>query len=141
MRDQGFEDIQESAAARGRLGAGGTLNDLTEFNNNLASTVAPELQQQRFNQLANILGIGTNAATGQGNASLQTGVNTGNLLTNSGAAQAQGFLKQGKNTVNTLGNVTEVLGAVNSGAFGDFFPKGTRASGGIQSPNQFEAFS
>ena len=28
LRDQGFESIQESAAASGRLGAGGTLKDL-----------------------------------------------------------------------------------------------------------------
>ncbi|MEE9304391.1 MAG: hypothetical protein V3U84_11510 [Thiotrichaceae bacterium] len=142
LRDQGFEDIQESAAARGRLGAGGTLNELTEFNTNLASTVVPQLQAQRFNQLANILGIGTNAATGQGNAAVNTGVNTANLLGNIGEAQAGREVGRANAITNTLGNV--------AGAFGQFAGNrqgGNTAAnqnefvGGVQSPTRFEAFS
>jgi len=95
IRDQGFEDIQESAAARGRLGAGGTLQDLTRFNTQLGGTLVPQLQNQRFNQLFNLLGLGANAATGQGTAALQTGVNVSNLQGNIGAAGAQNALNQG----------------------------------------------
>lgn len=138
LRDQGFEDIQESAAARGRLGAGGTLNELTEFNTNLASTVVPQLQAQRFNQLASILGIGTNAAAGQGSAIMNTGANTANLLGNVGQAQAQGQIGRANAITNTLGNV--------AGAFGAFGGSGAPQQpspmvGGIQNPNRFEAFS
>lgn len=110
LRDQGFEDIQESAAARGRLGAGGTLKDLTEFNTNLSATIVPQAQSQRFNELANILGIGTNAATGQGNAALQTGVYKANLLSNRGAATAGGITGKANAITNTLENISGVFG-------------------------------
>lgn len=50
LRDEGFRDIQESAAAKGKLSSGGTLRDLARFNTQLASTVAPQLQQQAFEQ-------------------------------------------------------------------------------------------
>jgi hypothetical protein len=91
LRNQGFEKIQESAAAGGRLGAGGTLRDLTQFNTDLTSTVVPQLQNQRFNQLFNVMGAGQNAATGQGTAALSTANNIGNLLGNIGNAQVKGF--------------------------------------------------
>ena len=91
LRDQGFEQIQESAAAKGRLGAGDTVKDLTRFNTDLASTVVPQLQNQRFNQLFNVLGSGQNAAVGQGQAALNTGTNVSNLLGNKGAAEAAGI--------------------------------------------------
>ena len=86
LRQEGFEDIQESAAARGRLGAGGTLKDLTQFNTQLTSTIIPQLQEQRFNQLFNVLGLGQSSAVGQGTAALQTAGNIGNLQTAIGAA-------------------------------------------------------
>lgn len=117
LRDEGFEDIQESAAARGQLRSGGTLQDLTRFNTNLAATVAPQLQQQRFNQLFNLLGIGQNAATGQGSAALQTSNNIGNLLGNVGAAQAGGIAGQNSAIQGTVGGLTELYGAHRRGLF------------------------
>lgn len=89
LRDQGFQDIQESAAAQGRLGTGGTLEDLTRFNTQIAATVVPQLQQQRFNQLFNVLGLGANAATGQGTAALSTAGNIGGLLQQGGINRAE----------------------------------------------------
>lgn len=50
LRTEGFEDIQSSAAARGRLSSGETLKDLNRFNIGLASTVLPQLQAQQFGQ-------------------------------------------------------------------------------------------
>ena len=88
LRREGFEDIQESAAAQGRLRSGGTLEDLTQFNTDLALNA----QQQRFNQLFSLLGLGANAATGQGTAALSTGTNLSNILQNRGEAQAQGIV-------------------------------------------------
>lgn len=113
LRDEGFEQIQESAAAGGRLGAGGTLKDLTRFNLDLSSTVAPQLQNQRFNQLFNVLGLGSNAAAGQGTAALQTGTNVSNLLGQAGTAQAQGIINQQNALTGGLNTIASGIGAFN----------------------------
>ena len=113
LRDEGFEQIQESAAAGGRLGAGDTLKDLTRFNTNLASTVAPQLQNQRFNQLFNVLGLGSSAAAGQGTAALQTGANVSNLLGQAGTAQAQGIIGQQNALTGGLNTIASGIGAFN----------------------------
>ena len=116
LRDQGFEQIQESAAAQGRLGAGGTLKDLTQFNTDLTSTIVPQLQNQRFNQLFNVAGLGANVAAGQGTAGLQTATNVSNLLGNVGAAEAAGVAGQ---TQAITGGLQNIAGAV--GAFPNLF--------------------
>lgn len=117
VRDQGFEDIQESAAAQGRLRSGGTLQDLTEFNTQVASTVVPQLQQQRFNNLFNLLGLGANVAAGQGTAGLQTAANIGNLTTQAGQAQAQGILGASQANQGVLSDIAGIGGLFASGAF------------------------
>lgn len=119
LRDQGFEQIQESAAARGRLGAGGTLQDLTRFNLDLSATVAPQLQNQRFNQLFNVAGLGANVAAGQGTAGLQTAGNIGNLLGQAGRAEAGGIAGT---TSAILGGVENLASA--AGAFPNIFGGG-----------------
>lgn len=111
LRNQGFEQIQESAAAGGRLGAGGTLQDLTQFNTQLASTVAPQLQNQRFNQLFNVAGLGANVAAGQGTAGLQTASNIGNLQTQAGQAQAGGIIGQSNALTGAIQNIAGTAGA------------------------------
>ena len=111
LRDQGFEAIQETAAAKGRLGAGGTTRDLAEFNTNLAATIVPQLQNQRFNQLFNVAGLGANVAAGQGTAGLQTATNISNLLGNIGASQAAGIQGQAGAITGTLQNVAGAFGA------------------------------
>lgn len=116
LRQQGFEQIQESAAAQGRLGAGGTLQDLTRFDVGLTSTVIPQLQNQRFNQLFNTAQLGANVAAGQGGAALQTGANISNLLGNVGQAQAQGAIGQSQAIT---GGLSSIAGAV--GAFPNIF--------------------
>jgi hypothetical protein len=121
LRDEGFRDIQESAAARGTLRSGGTLEDLTRFNTNLAATVAPQLQQQRFNQLFNVLGLGANTAAGQGTAALQTGANIANLQSGIGQAQAQGILGQEAARDQLRGDVAGVFGFGSGGGFGGGF--------------------
>jgi len=114
LRDEGFRDIQESAAARGRLGAGGTLRDLTKFNTQLATTVAPQLQQQKFNQLFNVLGLGANVASGQGTAALQTGSNISNLLGGIGQAQAGGTIGRANAITGGIQGAAGALGSLGS---------------------------
>ncbi|MEE8115322.1 MAG: hypothetical protein V3T23_13335 [Nitrososphaerales archaeon] len=147
LRDEGFESIQESAAARGRLGAGGTLKDLTRFNTQLSSTIVPQLQQQRFNQLFNLVGAGQNAATGQGTAALQTAGNISNLQGNIGQAQAQGAQRQGQIGTDLVSNLSGIFGAQQGGAFGTAPPPAVTnfsqpsTGGAITDPNRFQAFS
>ncbi len=121
LRNQGFEQIQESAAAGGRLGAGGTLKDLTRFNTELASTIVPQLQNQRFNQLFNTASLGANVTAGQGTAGLQTATNISNLLGQQGQAQAQGKLGQ---AAAITGGIQGLAGAVGAfpGVFGSSTP-------------------
>ena len=115
LRNQGFEEIQESAAARNRLGAGGTLKDLTEFNTNIAATVAPGLQQQKFNQLFNVLGLGSNASAGQGTQALATGANIAGLQQSTGIAQGNAAINRSNAITNTLDQATGAFSA--SGGF------------------------
>ena len=133
LRKEGFEDIQESAAARGRLGAGGTLKDLTEFNTQLTSTIVPQLQQQRFNQLFNTLCLGANAATGQGTAGIQTAGNISNLLGNQGQARAAGITGQANAITGGINALGGLVGAQQGGAFGG----GIGGFGGSRPPNSF----
>lgn len=140
LRDEGFEDIEESAAAQGRLRSGGTLQDLTRFNTNLAATVVPQLQQQRFNQLFNLLGLGQNAAVGQGSAALSTASNIGNLLQSGGIAQAQGQLGSAQQIQGGISDLSGILGLLQTSppqTSGGNFNTGTQvdfSSGAVSSP-------
>jgi len=130
LRNQGFEQIQESAAGRGRLGAGGTLKDLTQFNTDLATTVAPQLQNQRFNQLFNVLGLGANVSQGQGTQALNTAANQGNILQNIGQANANAAIQQGNNFNNLLNTGAQVYGQ-----FGQSAPQTAQTAAATQNFN------
>ena len=142
LRDEGFQDIQESAAARGRLGAGGTLKDLARFNTQLGATIVPQLQQQRFNQLFNLLGLGSNAASGQATQQLGTATNVAKLQGNIGQAQAQNAASQGQISSNLVNNLAGSFGAFQGGAFNQpsaNTPQPTTVD--TTNPNRFQAFS
>lgn len=111
LRKEGFEDIQESAAAGGRLGAGGTLRDLTQFNTDLTSTIVPQLQNQKFNQLFNLLGLGSNAASGQATGTQSTAVNTQNLLQSTGRSEATNAIQQANAITGALSSLSGAAGA------------------------------
>ena len=115
LRDQGFEDIQESAAGRGFTG--GTLNELSEFNTQLAGTIVPNLQQQRFNQLFDLVRLGSNTATGVGTAGLSTATNIGTGLTNIGNIRGQGILQQGDITTSGINSLASIFGFNQGGGF------------------------
>ena len=110
VRNEGFEDIQETAAAQGRLRSGGTLRDLTDYNTKLASTIVPQLQQQRFNQLYNLLGIGSNTTAQQGTATLSTANNISDLLFKQGQVNAQGAMAMPNAIQNTIGDAAGIYG-------------------------------
>ena len=116
FREEGFEDIQESAAAQGKLRSGGTLEDLTRFNNRLATTVVPDLQNQRFSQLFNLLTQGQNASVGQGTAALNTASNIGTLLNAEGAASASRIQGIGNAITGGINNAASLAGFLSAGA-------------------------
>ena len=177
LREQGFDAIQESAAAHGRLGAGGTLKDLAAFDAGLNSTIVPQLQQQRFNQgvtqfnqratqfnqgstlynqvlqannqaldanqqgynqLYNLVGMGSNASAGQATAALNTGTNVANVLGQNAATHGNAAIQYGKaqadnyiNTANAVGNFAANVAPGIAGAFPSLF--GTPAATPIPS--------
>ena len=74
MRDPGYQfrlqqgtgALDASAAARGGLGSGRHLKDLTRFGQDLASQEYQNVYNRRFNQLSQLAGIGTGVgASGQ----------------------------------------------------------------------------
>jgi len=77
---------QQSAAARGRLSAGDTMQQL---NNNALLTAAPLIAGQK-NSIQNLLNQGLQTAQGQGNIAIGQGTNIANTTTDIGAALAGG---------------------------------------------------
>lgn len=94
---QGQQAIDNSSAARGLVDSTGTMKDLSTFNQNAASTQYQNAynnyvqnQNQTYNQLAGIAGIGQ-VATGQSNQAAQTaGAQIGGDITSAGNAAAAG---------------------------------------------------
>jgi hypothetical protein len=113
LRDQGFTDIMNKAASRGKAYSGGTLEDLTRFNSDLSAQLVPQLQQQQFNNL-----LGTYGAQSQDQ---QQGFNQ--LLGASGVQsqdRAQGFNEllggfgaQSQQNQQGFGNLLNALNAGN----------------------------
>ena len=77
---------QQSAASRGRLSAGDTLQQL---NNNALITAAPLIAGQK-NSIQNLLNQGLQTAQGQGNIAIGQGTNVANTTTDIAAALASG---------------------------------------------------
>ena len=84
--DEANTQTQQLAAARGRLSAGDTLQQLSE---NVLMSAQPLISQQR-QDINNLLNLGTGLAQTQANVAIGQGTNVGNLLTDIGAARAAG---------------------------------------------------
>jgi hypothetical protein len=110
-RDQALYGIDHSAAARGQLYSGGHSLDLAHELNGIASQ-----------NLGNYRGalqwganLGQNAASGVGQAGMNSANQIGGYLQNAGDAQASGYLAQGNNNANLLNQ----LGQTASSYFGN----------------------
>lgn len=128
LQEQGFRSIREGGAGGGR----NVDRDLSEFQTGLTSTIVPQFQQQRFNQLFNVLGIGQNAAAGQGSAALQTGANVSNILSGVGQTQAAGTQGQQNALLNTITNLSKAGGAFQQPQL--FAPQASGDFAGAQRP-------
>ena len=101
---------QQSAASRGRLSAGDTLQQL---NNNALLTAQPLIANQQ-NSIQNLLNQGLQTAQGQGNIAIGQGTNIANTTTDIGAALAGGQVgaanARGQGASNILGAGAQLAG-------------------------------
>ena len=99
LAGQQEQRLLASAAARGRVGAGGTSDILQENLLQLGSQFRQQdiqnqlaAQQQRFGQLFNVATLGANAAAQTGTATQNTAGAVSNLMTQGANAQASGII-------------------------------------------------
>jgi len=105
-KQQGIGAIDASAAARGGLMSGKTLQDLTTFGDGIASQEYGNYMQR----LAGMTDMGMGAAGMQATAGNNAAAGVSNALGNIGNAQAAGAIGQGNALAGTMNNL--------SGAFG-----------------------
>jgi len=82
--------ITANQAARGKLGSGDTLADLT----NASLATGANVRNQQINQLMQAVGMGQSAAAGQGGITQNTANNISNLQTQIGNVNAAGKVGQ-----------------------------------------------
>lgn len=137
---QGQLGLDRSAASQGRLFSGGTLKDLTQYNQDFASGEFQNAYNRfqsnratRYNQLASLAGLGqmsANTLSNAGsNAANQMGNNTFNAITQAGNARASGYAASGNAWGNAIGNL--------GGTIGQAIQLSQMGKGGIGSPLQF----
>jgi len=131
-RNQGFGKITGSAAAKGILGEG-TLKDLVDYDTQLSSTIVPQLQQQRFNQLYDLVRLGGNVATGQGTTAVNTASNIGNLFTGKAGAEGGAVMNAANSRTRGAGNLLNLATAAAGAAAGVPLPGGSQPVSGSMS--------
>lgn len=104
---QGENALLQNASATGGLRGGNIQAALAQFRPRMLAAAI----EDQYSKLAGITSLGQNAAAGVGNAGMQTGANTANLLGQMGAAQAGGYIAQGQNTANFASAVPQAIGA------------------------------
>jgi hypothetical protein len=118
--DNANTQTNQFAAARGRLSAGDTLQQL---NQNALLTASPLIQQQK-QSIGDLLSIGQGAIGNQANILQNTASNQGNLLTGAAAAQAAGIVgaanARGAGASNLFGAALSLGGAALASPAGTF---------------------
>ena len=100
---EGVNAIDRAASARGMLGSGGRLRELTRFGQGMAN----QEWNNYLNRLASMAGIGQSATTTTTGLGQQAAGNVGNAMMAGGQAQAAG----GINSANAiLGGANQALG-------------------------------
>lgn len=107
--DQGSQALERSAAARGGLLSGGTLKDLTNYQQGAASQEYGAAynrfnqdQSNRFARLATLAGFGSAANNVTANAGTTTAGNIGNNIIGAGNAQAAGYVGAANGVNNSI---------------------------------------
>lgn len=123
-------------AARGRLGAGDTLEQLRQ---NYFATANP-LLQQAFGNAFNVAGMGQNATTNLGNARLGLGNNVSDLFTQIGNASGAATIGQANARAAGASNLFGI-GANIAGMFlGGGLPLGSMFGGGGGGPQSAQSY-
>lgn len=108
--DNANTQTMQSAAARGRLSSGDTLQQL---NQNALLTASPLIAQQK-QSIGSLLTAGQNAAANQASILGSTAANAGNFSTDAAAAQAGGIVGQANaradRSQNVMGLGSQLLG-------------------------------
>lgn len=122
-QQQGEQGIERGAAAAGGAFTGGTLKSLAGFDSGLADSTYNDVfsralsgyqttlaaQNQGFNQLASVAGLGENAAANAGNTGAQAANTIGSTFSNIGNAQSAGTV----GATNAINNgIQGVVGAL-----------------------------
>jgi hypothetical protein len=110
--DNANTQTNQFAAARGRLSAGDTLEQL---NNNALLTASPLIQQQK-QSIGDLINIGQNTAINQGGILTGTAANQGNVLTNIANSQANVLTGTAANQAGVLQNTAANQGNLLTGA-------------------------
>jgi hypothetical protein len=108
-RQQGIDAIDASAAARGGLMSGRTLQDLTTFGDGIAS----QEYQNYMTRLAGMTDMGMGAAGMQATAGNNAAAGVGNALSAIGGAQAAGAIGKGNATAGMINNLAGTFGYMN----------------------------
>lgn len=116
------EGLFKSAAARGRLSAGDTLQQIQGLGqqsaNNLLLSASPLIQQQK-QSVGDLLTIGQNVAGSQGN-----------LLTGGAASQAAGLVGGANARAQGLGNILNLAGQIGGSLLAPT-PAAPKPTGGV----------
>lgn len=132
------QQTQSSAAARGRLSAGDTLEQLQQ---NAILAGQPLLQDQRSDVL-NLLNIGAGTIGQQAGIERQTAADVANLLTGGAAAEAAGVVGAANARSGLAGNIMDIAGlGVGSGLIPGFGGAATQQAASAISPASFSAGS
>lgn len=152
LKQQAIQGIESSAAARGRVGAGGTLAGIGETVQNLALQRTGDIQRQNLlarqqlvgealsqrqlqsQELLNRLGLGQQAALAQAGQQQALGQTLADLTTGRAATQAAGVV--GSANARTQGamnlfNTAAQLGAMALGGLGGAGAGGAGGLGGV----------
>lgn len=109
--DEGMRGIENSAAARGMLGSGGTLKDLVRF----GQGVAADDYNQQFNRTMAIAAGGQQANATTGSLGAMAAQNSGNAMMQAANAKASGYAGQAQAWGGALNNLA---GFAMMGGFG-----------------------
>ena len=96
--------ISSNQAARGKLGSGDTLADLT----NSSLSIGSNIYNQETDRLYNLAALGSNAAAGQATSTMQNAANNSQLQTGIGNAQAAGIVGSANATTDGVNNLVGI---------------------------------
>lgn len=106
--DNANRQTQQSAASRGRLSSGDTLEQL---NNNALLTASPLIQSQK-NSIGDLLNFGSGIATNQANTAIGQGSQISNAFENQGNVLAAGIQNRNQIQADTTANQQQLAGQI-----------------------------